>query len=129
REDGCERDVFSLIGPKRFELPWRQLEEQGWIATVLCTEVRVAMSEPTMERYRRAVLREKARIAGENEDKISMTRQILAAHPDVPTLVIGQFLDQLEELSQALHAPLLTGKTPQDERQRLYEQFKDGSVP
>ncbi|MGZ9587014.1 DNA repair helicase XPB [Paenibacillus marinisediminis] len=129
REDGCERDVFSLIGPKRFELPWRQLEEQGWIATVLCTEVRVAMSEPTMERYRRAVLREKTRIAGENEDKISMTRQILAAHPDVPTLVIGQYLDQLEELSQALHAPLLTGKTPQDERQRLYEQFKNGSVP
>lgn len=128
REDGCERDVFSLIGPKRYEMPWRELEAEGWIATVQCTEIRVPMSEDSMEHYRRASLREKARIAGENERKIEMTRQLINKHQGVPILVIGQYLDQLQQLADVLHAPLLTGKTSQEERERQYQQFKNGEV-
>lgn len=128
REDGCERDVFSLIGPKRYDLPWRVLEEKGWIASVECMEIRVEMDEETKERYRRATLREKARIAGENNNKIEVTRQLIRKHQGLPTLVIGQYLDQLQQLADALQAPLLTGRTSQDERQRLYQQFKDGEV-
>lgn len=128
REDGCERDVFSLIGAKRYELPWRQLEEQGYIASVTCTEMRVAMTEEVMERYRRSPLREKARIAGENPAKIDAARQIIERHAGVPTLVIGQYLDQLEQLAEALDAPLLTGKTKQEERDQLYGRFKRGEI-
>ncbi|MCY9513678.1 DNA repair helicase XPB [Paenibacillus apiarius] len=128
REDGCERDVFSLIGPKRYELPWRQLEEAGWIAEVVCTEVRVPLTEQGRKRYNQAGEREKARIAGENETKSEVSKRILERHPDVPTLVIGQYLTQLKELSEALQAPVLTGQTPQEERERLYSQFKQGEI-
>lgn len=128
REDGCERDVFSLIGPKRYDMPWRELENKGWIAAVECTEIRVDMNEDTRERYRRASLREKARVAGENENKLEVTRQLVMKHQGLPTLVIGQYLDQLQQLADVLQAPLLTGRTSQEERQRLYQQFKDGEV-
>ncbi|MCE5167922.1 DEAD/DEAH box helicase [Paenibacillus profundus] len=128
REDGCERDVFSLIGSKRYELPWRQLEEAGWIAQVVCTEVRVPLTEQGRKRYNQAGEREKARIAGENETKAETAKHILERHPGVPALVIGQYLTQLKELSEALQAPVLTGQTPQEERERLYSQFKQGEI-
>ncbi|MEB9897859.1 DEAD/DEAH box helicase, partial [Bacillus cereus] len=129
REDGCERDVFSLIGPKRFELPWRQLEEAGWIAQVTCTEVRVPLPAATRIAYQQSGLRERARIAAENGAKVPVVRQLIARHPGAPTLVIGQYLSQLDTLAAALQAPVLTGQTPQAERQRLYEAFKRGEVP
>ncbi|MEW9106029.1 DNA repair helicase XPB [Paenibacillus sp.] len=128
REDGCERDVFSLIGPKRYELPWKELEQDGWIAEVDCVEVRVPLSEEGRKYYLQAGERDKARIAGENELKIEAVKRILKRHPKLPTLIIGQYLQQLDRLSQSLSAPVLTGKTPQEEREQLYAQFKQGSI-
>ncbi|UHA75796.1 DNA repair helicase XPB [Paenibacillus sp. 481] len=128
REDGCERDVFSLIGPKRYELPWRQLEEAGWIAAVECIEMRVAMSEERMLQYMQAGEREKARLAGENERKLEAVQRMLDRHEDVPTLIIGSYINQLKYIATALQAPLLTGQTPQEERQQLYAAFKRGDV-
>lgn len=128
REDGCERDVFSLIGPKRYELPWKELEQDGWIAEVDCVEVRVPLSEAGRRHYLQAGERDKARIAGENELKIGAVKRLLQRHPGVPTLVIGQYLQQLDRLSQSLNAPVLTGKTPQEEREQLYAQFKQGAI-
>lgn len=128
REDGCEQDVFSLIGPKRYELPWRQLEEAGWIAKVSCAELLVPMSAPLNERYIRAELREKARLAGENIDKLRVIKELLARHNELPTLIIGQYLDQLRLIAAGIQAPLLTGSTPQEERQRLYQQFRNGEI-
>lgn len=122
-------DVFSLIGPKRFELPWRQLEEAGWIAQVTCTEVRVPLPAATRIAYQQSGLRERARIAAENGAKIPAVRQLIARHPGAPTLVIGQYLSQLDTLAADLQAPVLTGQTPQAERQRLYEAFKQGELP
>lgn len=128
REDGCEKDVFSLIGPKRYEQPWKSLEKEGWIATVHCVEVRVDMEEETHERYLAASEREKARIAGENEQKELVVNRLLERHASAPTLIIGQYLNQLRTLSERLHIPLMTGETPQQERERLYQQFRSGEL-
>ncbi|WP_195572937.1 DNA repair helicase XPB [Paenibacillus sp. 1001270B_150601_E10] len=128
REDGCEKDVFSLIGPKRYEQPWKSLEKEGWIATVHCVEVRVDMEEETHERYLAASEREKARIAGENEQKELVVNRLLERHASAPTLIIGQYLNQLRTLSERLRIPLMTGETPQQERERLYQQFRSGEL-
>jgi len=128
REDGREEDVFSLVGPKRFEVAWKRLEAQGWIATVDCTEVRVPMDAETMEAYRRSSAREQHRIAGENPAKLGVARQLLEKHRGTPTLVIGQFLDQLGRLSDELGAPVVTGETPSAERERLYAAFRRGDI-
>jgi len=128
REDGREEDVFSLIGPKRYEVPWKRLEAQGWIATVDCTEVRVPMNGDTLEAYRKSSAREQHRIAGENPAKLDVARQLLATHRGTPTLVIGQYLDQLATLSSELGAPVVTGETPNAERERLYAGFRSGEI-
>ncbi|MCI3921509.1 DEAD/DEAH box helicase [Paenibacillus sp. TRM 82003] len=124
REDGREEDVFSLVGPKRLDVPWKRLEGQGWIAKVECAEIRVPMAEEAMEAYRRASSREQHRLAGENPAKREAAERLLAMHRGVPTLIIGQYLDQLRELADAFDAPIITGETPSAERERLYHAFR-----
>jgi DNA excision repair protein ERCC-3 len=126
REDGREADVFSLIGPKKYDVPWRDLERRGWIAEAACTEVRVNLPEEQRMAYATAEPREMYRIAAENPRKLPLVRAIMDAHPRAPTLVIGQYLDQLQYIADNLAAPLITGKTPQRERERLFDAFRHG---
>jgi DNA excision repair protein ERCC-3 len=128
REDGREADVFGLIGPKRFDVPWRELERQGWIATAECEEIRVALPEELRMEYALAEEREKYRLAAENPVKIAVARALAAQHAGDQVLVIGQYLDQLKELSDLLGAPLLTGRTPTVQREKLYDQFRRGAL-
>ncbi|SDW59041.1 DNA repair helicase XPB [Paenibacillus sp. CF384] len=129
REDGHEEDVFSLIGPKRFDLPWKTLEARQWIASLACTEIRLPLAHEDIEHYVAATEREKVRIAGENTDKIKVVRELLQYHQGKPALVIGQYLTQLHLLAEALGAPVLTGELPHEERAALYEAFKTGQIP
>jgi DNA excision repair protein ERCC-3 len=126
REDGREGDVFSLIGPKRYDAPWKDIESQGWIAPADCVEVRVTL--PSAERlvYATAEPEERYRLASCTHHKIDVVRRLVAQHEGQPTLVIGQYLEQLDELSAALDAPLITGATTVKERQRLFEAFRQG---
>lgn len=128
REDGREGDVFALIGPKRYDVPWRDLEQRAWIATAVCTEVRIPMSEERRMEYALAERRAQFRVAAENPAKIDHVRSILARCSDGRVLIIGEYLTQLEQIAQELSAPLLTGKTPQPERERLYDGFRKGEV-
>lgn len=130
REDGCEADVFSLIGPKKYDMPWRVLETQGWIAEAVCTEVRVSLPPEQRMEYAVAELRHKFRLASENlvkEELVSRLLDRFSAATD-RVLVIGQYLDQLARLQQLFGIPLVTGQTPQGERDRLYEQFRTGQI-
>ena len=129
REDERETDVFSLIGPKRYDLPWKELEKAGWIATAECHEIRASMSAEDRMDYAMAEEREKYRIAAENPAKIQIIHQILAKHPEDRILVIGQYLDQLHTVAEMLNAPLITGRTPVSEREKLYEAFRVGEIP
>lgn len=126
REDGRENDVFALIGPKRFELPWKVLEGQGFIAEALCTEIRVDLPDDLRVQYALSDQRSRFRIASENPRKTRLVEELLAEHRDAPTLVIGQYLEQLETLARDLELPLITGKTPSTERERLYAAFRRG---
>ncbi len=128
REDGCEADVFSLIGPKKYDIPWRELERQGWIATAECREIRVSLDDEQQMMYAMAEMREKYRIAAENPAKHSLVRQLVEQHSDDQVLIIGQYLDQLKLLAEALQAPLLTGRTSIAQREKLYEQFRQGKI-
>ena len=127
REDGRESDVFSLIGPKRFDAPWKEIERQGFIAPAECFEVRIDLDEDARLEYAASGDRDRYRIAASSPRKIDTVRRVLAQHPDEPTLVIGQYLDQLDDLSEALGAPLITGETPVAERQELFQAFRDGT--
>ncbi|MBC9734902.1 DNA repair helicase XPB [Nocardioides marmotae] len=128
REDGREGDVFSLIGPKRYDAPWKDIEAQGWIAPADCVEVRVTL--PTDERlvYAVAEPEERYRLASCTAEKTRVVRDIVASHRDQPTLVIGQYIEQLDELAAALDAPVIKGDTPVKERQRLFDAFRAGEV-
>lgn len=126
REDGREEDVFSLIGPKRYDLPWRSLERQGYIAPATCYELRVGLPEQERIAYALAGDRSKYRVAAENPAKLPLVRELLARHPGEQALVIGQYLDQLQAVSRLLGAPLITGKTPNREREALYARFRAG---
>ncbi|MBE9912678.1 DEAD/DEAH box helicase family protein [Paenibacillus donghaensis] len=128
REDGCEEDVFSLIGPKRYEMPWKELEKTGWIARVECFELRVPMDAALRERYLYALAKEKFRLAAENPAKTAIVLQLLKKHPDAGILVIGQYLDQLSGIAAAIGAPLISGKTAQPQRAALYASFKRGEI-
>jgi DNA excision repair protein ERCC-3 len=128
REEGKEGDVFSLIGPKKYDVPWRDLEGRGWIAEALCTEVRCTMPREVRLHYATALQREKFRIAAENPLKVSLSQQILARHPGAPALIIGHYLDQLKAIARATGAPLITGKTSQSTRERLYGQFRSAEL-
>lgn len=128
REDGCEGDVFSLVGPKRYDVPWKDLEEQGWIATARCTEIRVELAGDREIDYAVANQRQKYRIASENPEKLPVVRELLARHHDDSTLVIGQYIDQLEKIAAEIGAPIITGKTPNVERDRIYGAFRSGEL-
>jgi DNA excision repair protein ERCC-3 len=128
REDGREGDVFALIGPKRFDVPWKDLEQQAWIATATCVEVRVPMSAERRMEYALAERRVQFRVAAENPAKLGHLRNILSHYPDGRVLVIGEYLDQVEAIAKEIGAPLVTGKTAQAERERVYEQFRQGEL-
>ena len=126
REDGRERDVFSLIGPKRYDAPWKDIEAQGWIAPASCIEVRVTLTDDERMKYATSEPDESYRVGSTAVSKIAVVEALVARHPDELVLVIGQFLDQLDALAERLKAPLITGKTPTKERERLYEAFRSG---
>jgi DNA excision repair protein ERCC-3 len=129
REDGRESDVFSLIGPKKYDLPWKTLEGQGWIATADCWEVRVALPQELRMAYALAEDgRDKYRIAAENPEKLAALDRLIAMHRDDNVLVIGQYLDQLNIIAERLGAPVITGKMPNREREKLYQDFRDGKI-
>jgi DNA excision repair protein ERCC-3 len=127
REDQKEDEVFCLIGPKRFDVPWKVLEGQGFIAPARCVEVRVPLDPAERSAYQAADARGKFRVASENPAKLEVVRQLVDAHPGERVLVIGQYIAQLEALARALGAPLITGKTPNPDREALYRAFRDGS--
>ena len=129
REDGREEDVFSLVGPKRYDVPWKTLERQGWIAEVVCEEVRVPLPESERMRYLRAPARERHRIAGENPEKLRAVGRLLENHAGMPALVIGQYLRQLKAIAEAFGAPLVSGRMKQDEREEWYRRFREGRLP
>ena len=126
REDGREEDVFSLIGPKYFDVPWKDIEKQGWIAPTTCFEIRVPLCEDQHMDYAKTEKRHRFRIASENSNKFQAIESLLKRHPNEPTLIIGQFIDQIEKIAQHFQAPLITGKTPQEVRDVLYAEFKTG---
>ena len=128
REDGMEEDVFSLIGPKKYDMPWKTLERKGWIASACCTEVRVAMPESLRMQYSISESRQKFRIASENSEKIPIIRKLLERHISDNVLIIGQYIEQLNIIAEAVKAPIITGKTSNDERIKLYEEFKRGVI-
>ena len=127
REDGKEDEVFCLIGPKRYDVPWKVLEGQGFIAQARCIEVRVPLDPAWKAEYHSADARGKFRVASENPAKLPVLERLIAGHADGRVLVIGQYITQLELLAKALNAPLITGKTPNAERERLYEAFRAGA--
>jgi DNA excision repair protein ERCC-3 len=128
REDGREADVFSLIGPKKYDVPWRELETRGWIAEATCTEIRVAMPDALRMEYAVAEWRNKYRIASENPAKDDVVARLLDRYRNSRVLIIGQYLHQLRELRKRFDIPLITGQTPQSEREDLYDKFRKGEV-
>jgi DNA excision repair protein ERCC-3 len=128
REDGLETDVFSLIGPKRYDVPWRELEGKGWIAEAECTEIRTALPQDMRLDYAMAGGRAKFRIASENPTKTQIVQRLIKKHEGDQILVIGQYIDQIERLSKELNAPTIMGKTPTEERGDLYTKFRKGII-
>jgi len=128
REDGREADVFSLIGPKKYDVPWRDLESKGFIAEASCTEVRVALPDRVRMEYAVAELRHKHRIASENPAKDDVVRHLLDRYHDKQVLIIGQYLSQIRRLAKAFGIALITGATPQSEREELFRDFRVGKV-
>jgi len=128
REDGREGDVFSLIGPKRYDAPWKQIEQQGYISPAACYEVRVDLPADERLEYAAAADDQRYRLAATAPAKIDAVRDIVARHEGEQVLVIGQYLDQLQELADALDAPQINGSTPVDEREQLFRAFREGSV-
>jgi len=128
REDGRESDVFSLIGPKRFDAPWKEIEAQGFISPASCYEVRIDLPQQERLEYAASADDERYRLAATAPAKLGVVRELVAKHEGERILVIGQYLDQIDELAEALHAPKLTGATPIDERERLYQEFREGTT-
>jgi len=128
REDGREGDVFSLIGPKKFDVPWRDLESQGWIATARCTEIRIPLPSLVRMEYALAEPREKFRIASENPLKEELIRSLLKQNDGRRIIVIGQYLKQLRSIAKRFDMPIITGQTPIGEREELYQKFRTGEI-
>ncbi|AEK35963.1 hypothetical protein CVAR_0611 [Corynebacterium variabile DSM 44702] len=128
REDGREDDVFSLIGPKRYDAPWKDIEAQGFIAPADCTEVRVQLGDNDRMIYATAEQNEKYRLAACSPVKTDVVRKILAKHAGEPALVIGAYIDQLEELGEELDAPVIDGRTPNKRREELFDAFRAGEL-
>jgi DNA excision repair protein ERCC-3 len=128
REDGRESDVFSLIGPKRFDAPWKDIEAQGYIAPANCFEVRVALPDEARMEYAISDHESRFRIAATATAKLAIMRKILDKHKSEPTLIIGQYLSQIAEVAEALNVPKLTGETPVDVREELFRGFRNGEI-
>ncbi len=128
REDGREDDVFALIGPKRFDVPWKEMETQGWIAKAACCEIRLPLPQDLHMSYAIAEGREKFRIASANPVKLAIIESLLSRHKHDQVIIIGLFISQLHAIAKPLNAPILTGKTPQRKRDAVYEDFKNGTI-
>lgn len=128
REDGKEGDVFSLIGPKRFDAPWKEIESQGYIAPAACFEVRIDLPDEERMNYAVSSQEDRYRIAATSATRIPVIKKLISKHKGEPTLVIGQYLSQIHEVSAALDVPEITGDTPVDERERLFEEFRSGRL-
>jgi DNA excision repair protein ERCC-3 len=128
REDGREDDVFTLIGPKRYDAPWKEIENQGWIAPADCVEVRVTLSDSERLAYAVAEPDERYRLCSTSDTKTRVVEQLVARHAADQTLVIGQYIDQLDDLGERLAAPVVKGETTVRERQRLFEAFRTGEL-
>ena len=128
REDGRETDVFSLIGPKKYDVPWKDLERQGWIASATCTEIRTHLPQDIRIEYATKGTRKKYRIASENPAKIEVVERLLAMHRDDLVLVIGQYLNQLETIAKEFNVPIITGKVSNEDRDHLYRAFRKGEI-
>jgi len=128
REDGQEEEVFSLIGPKKYDVPWKVLEKQGWIAEAACAEIRVPLPDNLRFEYAVAPKRNKFRIASTNPEKIVLCEKLIESHKEDNILVIGQYLSQLKEIARHFKAPIITGQTPVGRRQELYAVFRKGDI-
>lgn len=128
REDGKEEDVFALIGPKKVDVPWKEMEQQGWIAKARCCEIRIPLPENLRMDYAVANKRRKFRISSENPAKQDLVREIMAQHKGKQILLIGMYIDQLKEAAKGLNIPLITGSTSQKKRDSLYRDFKEGKI-
>ena len=128
REDGCEGYVFSLVGPKRYDVPWKELERSGWIASAECVEVRLGLPQDKEIEYAVSQQRAKHKIASENPVKDKIVVELVKKFPQDKILVIGQYLDQLHNLAKLLDAPIITGKTPNSERDKIYADFRSGNI-
>ena len=128
REDGKEGDVFSLIGPKRFDAPWKEIEAQGYIAPAACFEVRIDLPGDEHFEYAIANQEDRYRLSASSPVKIPVIQKLLAKHAGEPTLIIGQYIDQLNAVAFALNAALITGETPVSERERLFAEFREGRL-
>ncbi len=126
REDGCQGHVFSLVGPKRYDVPWKELEKNGFIARAQCIELRVNLPEHLELEYAVAPPREKHKIASTNPAKIQVAKELVEKFSDDKILIIGQYLNQLKEIADLLKVPLITGKTPNAEREKIYADFRGG---
>jgi len=128
REDGHENDVFTLIGPKKFDVPWKDLERQGWIATARCIEIRVDLPSTEKLKYFGLSPREQVRLAYENPQKIPIVRDLLKKHEGEQVLIMGQYLSQLHEFAAEFNIPVISGATPNDKRDELYDSFRKGII-
>jgi DNA excision repair protein ERCC-3 len=128
REDGREDDVFTLIGPKRYDAPWKEIENQGWIAPADCVEVRVTLSDGERLAYATAEPDERYRLASCTDAKTRVVQSLVKRHAGEPTLIIGQYIEQLDELGERLGAPVVKGETTVRERQRLFDGFRSGDI-
>ena len=128
REDGKEDHVFALIGPKRYDVPWKILENRGYIAQAFCTEYMIKLNIKLQKKYAYAEPRNQFRLASENPAKILLLEELLQKHCKDQVLIIGQYIDQLEYISKLLEIPLITGKTANKKREKIYEQFKTNEI-
>ena len=126
REDGREKDLFSLVGPKKYDSPWKDLQAKGWIADASCHEIRVELPEDIKVPYSIAGKRDKFRLASENPRKLPIIKELIDNHPDDYILIIGQYLSQLKEVKKMLDVPIITGQTPNKTREEIYNRFRRG---
>jgi len=128
REDGKETDVFSLIGPKRYDVPWKVLEKQGWIAKAICKEIRIELPQHLRYKYSVATPRLKFKIASINDKKIDIIEKLIDLHKNDSILIIGQYIEQLLYIAEKFNIPFIYGKTKNSEREKLYKDFKEGKL-
>lgn len=128
REDGEEDAVFSLVGPKRFDMPWKDLENEGWIATAICNEIRIDLAPELLLEYAVAEPRRKIKLSAQNPLKETVVMDLLKKHQKDKILIIGQYIEQLQSIAKLVGAPLITGKTAQSTREKLYSQLRSGEI-